>query len=319
MILQALKFVQGAVAKRDLIPAMTHFVIEKGNVRSFNGVLALNSPIDIDMTCAPKAVPMVQAITHCDDVVSLGLTSANRLRVQSGPFKAFVDCVEMEGVPHRGPEGNSIDIDGEALLKAIDVLLPFVGNDASRPWTNGVLLRGQSAFATNNVCLVEHWLGVDIPHPMNIPMAAIKEISRVKEPPTHAQMTEDSVTFHYTDGRWIRTQLFSTEWPDMAKILDRPSSPQSVPEKLFEGLAYVKPFADSLEHIHFVDGYLRTHEEAELGASYQIEGLHSEGLFRLSMLAKLEGVATSIDFGAYPEPLMFFGDNVRGAILGLRK
>jgi hypothetical protein len=318
-MLKALKFVQGAVAKKDFVPAMTHFVIEDGMVRSFNGTMALSSPIDIDMRCAPKAGPMVYAIGQCAEVVSLGLTGANRLRIQSGPFKAFIDCIEMEDVPHRKPEGEQIAFDGEALLKAIQVLTPFIGDDASRPWTNGILLRGQSAFATNNVCLVEHWLGVNIPQTINIPMPAVKELARVGMPPTHAQMTEDSISFHYTDGSWLRTQLYSTEWPDIAKVLDRPSNAQPIPEGLFEGLLYIKPFVEKPEHVYFIDGHLCTHEEPELGASYKVEGLHNEGMFRRGMLAKLEGVATSVDFAAYPDPLMFFGDKVRGAILGLRK
>jgi len=316
-MLKALKFVQGAVAKRDYVPAMTHFVIEDGHVRSFNGTMGLSSPIEIDLHCAPKAAPMVQAINHCDEVVALGLTASNRLRVQSGPFKAFIDCVELDTVPHQHPTGAQVDIKGKELLAAIDALLPFVGDDASRPWTNGILLRGQSAFATNNVCLVEYWLGVDLPHTINIPMGAVKELARIGEPPLHAQVDENSITFHYASGAWVRTQLYSTDWPDVHAILDRPSNPEPIPSTLFEGLVYVKPFVDQLQHVHFIEGYLRTHEDDELGASYKVEGLHDTGLFRLGMLAKLEGVATKIDFSS--EPVTFFGDKVRGVILGLRR
>ena len=44
-MLKALKFVQGAVSKKDLVPALTHFRIENGTVRSYNGMLALCTPI----------------------------------------------------------------------------------------------------------------------------------------------------------------------------------------------------------------------------------------------------------------------------------
>jgi len=44
-MLKELRFVQGAVAKKDFVPAMTHFRIEKGTVRSFNGNLAICSPL----------------------------------------------------------------------------------------------------------------------------------------------------------------------------------------------------------------------------------------------------------------------------------
>lgn len=319
-MLEALKFVQGAVAKRDFVPEMKHFVVQDGMVRSFNGTLALCSPIDFDVACAPQAVPMVQAIQRCEDVAALSLTKANRLRVSSGAFTALIKCVELEGLPHQHPEGKHVELDGAAMMEAIRVLTPFVGNDASRPWSNGILLRGQSAYATNNVCLAEFWLGTEMPITVNIPMAAIKEMVRIEQPPTHVQVCDHSVTFHYADGRWLRTQLYSVnDWPELRPLLERPAAPLPVPEGLFEGLEMLKPFADKLEHVHFTDGgMMRTHLEDEEGATYAVPGLHSAGIYRISMLLKLAEVATSIDFTQYPAPLMFYGDRLRGAMMGLR-
>lgn len=88
-MLKELKFVQGAVAKKDLLPAMTHFAIEGGHVRSYNGTLALSSPIPFDIDCKPKAGPLVQAIANCNDTVTLSMTPAGKLRIQSGKFWAF--------------------------------------------------------------------------------------------------------------------------------------------------------------------------------------------------------------------------------------
>jgi hypothetical protein len=36
------------------------------------------------------------------------------------------------------------------------------------------------------------------------------------------------------------------------------------------------------------------------------------------MLKLLEGVATHADFTRYPNPTLFFGDRLRGAIIGMR-
>lgn len=316
-ILETLRFVRGAVSTKDLVPEMKHFVIENGTVRSFNGVIAICSPIDFAFDCKPKAFPMVSAIGHCDEVVTLGMTDGGRLRIQSGRFKAFIECIEGETI-HLLPEGKEVPLDGEALVQGCKTLLPFVGNDASRPWTNGILLRGQSAFATNNVCLAEYWLGVDVPFTVNIPMAAIKEIVRVKQIPTHAQISDHSITIHYEDGCWIRSQLYETDWPDLSKILDRTSHQRAVPENLFEALTTIKPFVDKRGLVHFIDGEIRTHLEEGLGAGYQVDGLHGDGVYHISMLGLLEGVAKTVDFSLYPEPLIFYGDRLRGAIVGLR-
>lgn len=316
-MLKELKFVQGAVAKKDFLPAMTHFAIENGSVRSFNGMLALSSPIQCDLNCKPKGIPMVQAIGRCTETVQLSMTPTGRLAIRSGSFKAFIECIAEE-TPHVQPEGERIDFDGEAVLKAIKAVQPFIGNDASRPWTNGALLKGQSIYATNNVCLVEYWVGVDFPHVVNIPRQAIAEMVRINEPPSHAQLAENSLTLHYNDGRWIRTQLFNTEWPDLAKVLNRSHNAQGIPDRLFEGLETIKPFADKMGRVYIRGNTLSTHEEPNEGASFEIDAVVPDSIFNIEMLLLLQGVAQSFDMSAHPEPGLFFGENLRGAIIGLR-
>ncbi len=316
-MLKELKFVQGAVARKDFLPAMTHFRIEGGTVRSFNGTLALCSPIPFDIDCTPKAEPLVRAIGHCEDTITLSMTEAGKLRVQSGGFRAYIETVEG-ATPHVEPAGELVQFDGEVLMKALKTVSPFIGNDASRPWTNGILLRDQSAFATNNVCLVEYWLGVDVPFVVNIPQAAIKEMLRIDEPPIHAQIDKNSVTFHYADERWIRTQLYETAWPDLRRVLDHTCSPVPVDPRLFAGLDMISSFADELGRVYIENGVLRTHEHHDMGATYQADGLAMTGLYQIKMLSLLQGTATHADFGRYPEAALFYGDRLRGAIVGMR-
>lgn len=317
-MLKELKFVQGAVAKRDLMPAMTHFRIEGGFVRSYNGVLALCSPIDCNIDCIPKADKLVKAIGRCKDVMTMTLCPNGKLEISSGPFHVFIDCIEGE-THHVEPAGTRVDFDGAALLKALKVVYPFIGDDASRPWTNGVLLRGQSAFATNNVCLIEYWVGAIFPHVINIPEVAITEMLRIDEAPTFAQMDTNSVTFHYSDGRWIRTQLLETTWPELTKILDVECNATPIDPRLFEALESLDGFTDKAGRVYIRNGMLRTeNDDTESGAAYAVNGLGIEGAYQIKMLSLLAGVATHADFTRYPEPTMFFGDMLRGAIMGMR-
>lgn len=316
-MLKELKFVQGAIAKKDLLPAMTHFRIEKGTVRAYNGALALCSPISVDIDCTPKADTLVRAIANCTDTITLSLTPGNKLRIQSGAFRAFVDCVEGE-TPHVEPAGKEVAFDGEVLLEAIKALLPFVGNDASRPWTNGILFKGGSAFATNNVTVIEYWLGTEVPFTINVPLVALKEMLRVNEAPTHAQIDQNSITFHYTDGRWIRTQLLVTTWPELAEILNKDSNAQPVDPRVFEGLEVLKGFSDQLGRVFIKDGVMRTINGDGMGATYDIPGNDMVGCYQIGMLNLLGSVATHVDFSLYPAPCMFFGERLRGAIIGMR-
>jgi len=318
-MLKDLKFVQGAVAKKDLLPAMTHFRIEDGHVRSFNGQMAISSPIAFDINCTPKADQLVKAIAQCSDEIVLSMTAGNRLRIQSGRFRAFIETIEGETV-HPLPEGDEVHFDGEALLDACKTLKPFIGNDASRPWANGMLLQGYSAYATNNASLAEYWLGTPFPCQINIPRSCINEMLRVDEAPTHAQLHERSITFHYVDGRWIRSQLLDGEWPfeKIADILKVPCEPKPIPTELFEGIETLQKMADGTSRIYMKDGLLRTHLEEFTGAVFEVDGLDFEGCYNLAIFGLLNGVATNADFSAYPNPCLFFGEKVRGAIIGMR-
>jgi DNA polymerase III sliding clamp (beta) subunit (PCNA family) len=316
-MLAELKFVQGAIAKKDFLPALTHFRIEKGTVRGYNGTLALSSPIPLDLECTPKADPLLKAIANCTEVMSLSMTANGRLAVRSGSFKAFVDCVQGE-TPHVEPEGEDLALDGPLLLAALQALQPFVSDDASRPWSNGILLRGESAYATNNVVLVEYWLGKQLPT-INIPRSAVKEIVRIGEPPIRAQANDRCITFHYTGGRWIRTQLLVTDWPDLKKVLDVTSSAVPIDPKLFVGLETIKPFVDKIGRVLFANGVMTTHENEDEGASFECDTVLPEGIYSLEMLMLLEGVATASDWSLYPKPAMFFGNRLRGAVIGMRR
>jgi DNA polymerase III sliding clamp (beta) subunit (PCNA family) len=317
-MLKELKFVQGAVAKKDFLPALTHFCVENGTVRGYNGTIALCSPIPFDITCKPKAEPLVRAIGSCTDTVSLSLTAAGRLSVKSGKFKAFIDCVDGE-TPHVMPSGEMCEIHGEAVLAALRAVEPFIGEDAAKPWSNGVLFNGPSVFATNNVILVEYWAQRTLPIVVNIPRAAVRELLRIGEPPVRAQWDANSVTFHYDGDRWLRTQLLPDNWPDLGRVLNVQSSVAPLDPAVFDGLRYLKPFADKLNRVRFSAGNMQTHTTAEEGSSYELESVTHDGIFNIDMLASLEGVAEKIDFSLYPKPCPFFGGALRGAIIGMRE
>lgn len=317
-MLDALKFVQGSVAKKDFLPALSHFVIEDGTVRGYNGTIALCSPIPFDIACKPKAESLVKAIAGCETTVTLALTPKGRLSVRSGAFKVFVECAEGD-TPHATPEGEFIQLDGAAFLAGVKAVEPFIGDDASRPWTNGVLLRGQSALSTNNIIIAEYWTGVSFPRDVNIPRAAIKELLRINQQPTAVQLADTSITFHFEDGKWLRSQLFESAWPDFVKLLDCQSNPLPIPTEFALGLTTVKHFVDKLGRVWFNgDGVISTAPEGEEGASYVIDGFNHTGIYNVEMLIKLASCAHKVDWTAYPKPCMFFGDRLRGAIVGMK-
>jgi DNA polymerase III sliding clamp (beta) subunit (PCNA family) len=316
-MLDVLKFVQGSVASKDFVPELMHFKIENGTIRGYNGMLGLCCPIALDLNVSPKAVPFIKAIQTCKDTVQLHVTPAGKLAVKSGKFKAFIDCIEAE-FPDRPPEGVTTALSG-SLLRVLKTLAPFIAEDASRPWARGILLRGQSAFATNNICVIEHWLDQVFPVEVNLPRSAVLELIRIGVEPISIQATDQSVTFHYPEGRWLRTQTYSTKWPDLERILNVGCNRLPIPAGLFEAITDLSPFVDDLGRIFLKrDGSISTGQHEGVGASVELPEMISEGCYHFKQILLLEKVATSIDLNAYPAPCLFMGDKVRGAIVGMR-
>lgn len=317
-MLTELKFVQGSVSSKDILPALTHFAIEGNTVRGYNGVIALCSPIPFDICCKPKAVPLIRAIANCEDSIQLSLTPSNRLSIKSGKFKAFIDCVDGE-TPHVLAEGQPFAIDGKMLLQAFKVLYPLVSTDASRPWSQGILLDGSSAFATNNIILAEYWLGSSVPFPVNIPRAAIKEIVRIGEAPEGALVTNSSITFMYSGQRWLRSQLLATDWPDVRGLLNSAvGDPKPIDRELFDGLEILKPFTDKMGKIFFECNLMSTHIDCMEGATYDLHSDLGQSVYNIDMLQLLNPVVTSIDWSLYPKPCPWQGNRIRGLIVGLK-
>lgn len=319
-MLSELKFVMGGVAKKDLVPAMKHFKIEEGRITSYNGTVALSSPIAFDIDCNPQAELLFRAIESCEETVTLYMTPGGKLGVKSGKFRALVPCIE-ETTLHPEPQGNEFECDGEVLLQAFRRLEPVIGDDAARPWQAGVLLKNGFAFATCNVVLVQYWLGQDFGHVVNVPGTAVREVLRIGEPPVRAQCSDTSLTFHFSGHRWVRCQLLPTEWPPIDRIVDKGWNTVPMDNRVFETMDKLKRFVDKMGRVYFTEDLMHTEADPTQGTAIEVDGLSEslkiKGIYNRDMFMLLKGLAEHVDFSHWPKPCYFQGERWRGAIVGM--
>lgn len=314
---KALQFVRGAVARKNYDVTLTHFRIANGSIQSYNGIISLSSPIDIGLSVYPKAAPFAKAIQSCDESVALHVTATGRLAIRSGAFRAYIDCLPAEEFPEVVPEGEILSLEGTDFLSALKVVEPFIGEDASRPWARGVLFRGNYLFVTNNIVLIQHWLPASFPVEVNVPQEAISELVRIGEQPERVQVSDSTVTFFYKDGRWLRSRLYATSWPDTERVLDRECAPTPLPAGFFDALDTLSPFTEKLNAVYFSRGTAKTSVLEDEGASVEID-VGADCAFNCDHLRSLRSVVQTIDLTQYPAPCIFYGKELRGAIVGLR-
>lgn len=319
-MLDAIRFTRGAIAKKDFVAELTHFRIAQGRITGFNGMMALSAPIDLDLDVRPKADTFAKAVHACETTTTMHVTPTGRLSIKSGKFKALIECFpEEQAAEPFEPKGWPIDM-GPRFMDAIRALAPFTGIDASRPWAMGIMLQGQSAYATNNVIFAEYWHGHTMPFPMNIPKEVITELLRINEDPQQVLATENSITFYFSGDRWLRSTLYSTNWPEQAfRLFDMHQFQyEPTPDGLFEALDKLKPLLDKENRVYFRDGGVATCLSDEAGGAHvEVDDLIEGPAFSFPALTLLNGV-THIDFMPHPKPCGFLADGMRGMILGLR-
>lgn len=316
-MLNALNFVRGAIARKTYAPELSHFHISNNKIKSFNGMITLCSPIPLNIEATPEGAPFVKAIQACKETTTIHLTKAKRLAVKSGPFKAFINCLPDSNAELE-PDGKFIELPG-GLLKTFKRLHPLISRDASRKWSRGILLDGQFACVTNNVIIVQQWHPYTFPIKVNIPEEAITELLRINKEPRALQISKNSITFHFEDDRWLKANLLELEWPDVIDaILNVQSVQHEIPPLLFDAIADLMPFVDAESHMYLSKNSISTSTEQEDGSTYSIDNFNGFGLYNAKQLLLLKGVANTIDFSLYPSPAVFYGDNLRGAIVGMR-
>lgn len=319
-MLGTLQFVKGAVAKKDFIPALSHFNIQAGRISGGNGRLQINAPIGMDINVKPRALPFIAAVGKCAEEVALALTPTGRLSIHSGTFRALIEC-SNEPYPAMERRGRYVELKDTPILAAFKKVYDFIGEDATRPWCMGALLRGNSVYATNNVVIVEYWLGNDFPVEVNVPKTAVTELLRIDEEPIAIQYDEASITFHYTGDRWLTSLLYATKWPDLARLLVTPADlPQPPDTALFEACRTIRPFVDDMNRVHFTTGIVSTNRSYDIGAQVHVPSLKDVACFNVDQFLLLEGHAQYLDLSAWRDgkPCLFFGERIRGAIAGMR-
>lgn len=317
MILDALNFVKGSVAAKDLVPELTHLEIKDSRITGFNGTLSLSTPIDIPFDAIPNAVALIKSIMTCTDEVNLSLTKAGKLKLVSGKFVSFIDCLadwNTSAIPEHKEKPITT---GASLLPALRELRPFISVDASRPWSRGILLRNGSAFATNNICLVQKHIGSVCPFETVIPAIVVNELLRINEEPERISFDGNTLIFYYANKRWLRAAVLDPTWPDIDSVLTAyVKKGTELPELFFETLKQLQPFLDESRSAYFAPGQVSSSPHEEKGVTFEL-AVAEDMRFNAEQLLLLEKTANKIDFSSYPEPCGFVGNKLRGVIIGM--
>lgn len=315
-LINALKFVSVAQRKTGN-PNQVHSVFHGGFVTAFDGLLTVGHPIDEDIVACPNTLQLLTALQKCGEQQTITQLDSGRLSVKSDKFRALIPCERFDLMPYVGPDTICASID-DRIKAGFEMVSPIVSDSADRMAIAGILLQANTTVATNGHVLLEYWHGIDLPPNIFLPKPAVKAILNVGKKLTHFGFSYDSATFVFEDRSYIKTQLIAERFVSYENVINVPSNPWPLPEGFYAAVDALESFSDN-GILFFGKELAHSHHDSSVGASYELQGLpHDLMAFNAEYLQIVRKAFCSVDFQLFDSgcKAFFFGDNVRGALMG---
>ena len=316
--IQALKFI--SLAQRESgEPYQTHVVLEHKTATAYDGTLAAGIYIDEDLTACPHTDLLLAALQKAPGIVQIvqdknGLTIKTSTDDGKDKFKAHVPCLDRSIVPSVQPDVRVAPINNE-FIRGLEKIASLATENGTHVVTSSILCKDFSMIATDRHIMLEYWHGISMPT-FAMPKAAAIALVKCGKELKGFGFSPHSVTFYFTDNSWLRTQLYDAQWPDVSRILDCKTNAWSLPPEFYNGVRAVASFNDE-GFVTFKKNELASQAAEGTGASYAVLGLPAGPVFNSKYLLMIEPLAKSVDWQVEPGKAAFFGDNLRGVMLGV--
>jgi len=314
-LLEALKFVSVAQHSEGTL-IQQHCRISEGTIVAFDGGITAGQYIDESLNVCPHTATLIKALSKCTENVSITELDSGKLSVKSGKFRATVPCAPFADLPAVQPDNPCATLT-DSLKSALAACMPLALDGGEQPFTCAVLLQAGTCVSTNRHVIIEAFHGIDLPPGILIPKASVAAIVKSHKSLKSFGFSNNSATFFFEDDSFIKTQLFVDKFPDYNKILNIEENAIALPLGFYDALEKVFPFIDKdLPAVYFIDGKMCSESNSLNGANYEVEGLINGLAFNANYLKLIKEHAHRVHFNANERGMaLFFGDNVRGAIM----
>ena len=292
-LLEVVRFLS-LVSRDEGSPQDTHILIKDKTATAFNGTIGAGCIIEEDLTVAPHTKTFLNALMKCGEHYTLTQLD-NKLSIKSGPFKAIIPCIDPTLLCFPTPDANIAPID-DKFKEALSIVEKVKPENGQKIFLVANLLNGPSIIAKALIPVIldsKKLIGFGI--------------------------SQSTVTFYLEDNSFIRSQLYAEAFPDLASILNRPSTPITIPDTFFKGLDAIKEFSIN-GFVYFEDGKLLSRSSEGIGAEFEIPELKKGPVYSIKYLSLIKDIAEKIDFYVPAERdssmISFVGKGCRGVLMG---
>lgn len=321
-LLKKLRWLNAAISSKGVVEAMTHYRVAEGEIWATDGRITAGTPCDIDGAYLVPGSEFEKVLSRMTEEMEIQQGDSS-ITLKSGRFRGTIATLPLDLWGWPGcPDVRWEPMDTETL-DIIDALRPFMSDNATRPWAAAIGLQGGWAFATNNVAVA----GVALPSPpakpASLPLWAVDFVLPRRAGIEGWFVGDDYVGFLWEDGSWMRSQVYTVQFPDLLfELVEHSASEECAEVITAEWFDAYNRVADFVEH----DGPIRM-GDVEMVAGYKNATIAEEmptavpsgrdaTLWTAKYLTPVLDHATEWDPTRYPEPCPWRGPLLHGYVLG---
>lgn len=316
--LDAYSKVKAAVAANETT-FLSHICVKAGMMFATDSRMTAAAEVDFDGTFMAPAREFYHAMTVLGEIdTKLKVKDDYKLVISKSRRRVTIETLDPESFAYQLPAGDPLQIP-KGFVEALKAVSPFMSDDRTKAWANAIRIKGNKAYATNNITVAcssfANWsVDVDI----TIPDWVIQYILSRDVELEYMSYTENSVSFNWKDNSWLRSARLSQEMSDV--VLDLVDKIQvadfALTEEWKEAFGTVTQMSDDILYITpsmIKAGKGHAKIEAEV-----VSDVEEDTMWHPKYLELVINQATHFDAKGWPGACSWRGENSSGLIVGRR-
>ena len=259
--LDALNFVKPIRKKKGGFDETHCMVVDNWLVAS-DSVITMGTPVDDNLTYCPHVHNSIAAFSKIREEVSIAQISEYELSVVSGNMRTVINCIPPGSFPIPFPDNPNPEFSVfDSLQSDLKLCYPIADEKSKKAFEAGVLVNYYGVTCTDSAAIVwtNRFHEIDDFPSFVIPKKAAELVGKHKFKISGIGGSEESVTFWFENGSFLRTKNFKTDYPNVLSVIE--NSPdddyfEEIPKDFFDNVKTLKGFSkakpkDAL--IHFSD------------------------------------------------------------------
>lgn len=316
----AIAKVKSALGLKDIASHLSHFLVQGGMIMASDNRITAAAPFPFtELSFLVPGPEFERLINKFEGDCTFALDDKNMtLTLKCGKIKGTLKVLSPELVVYKPSEGQWHDLPSD-LLDALRKIRPFVSDNAVHFWALSVCIAKNAVFATNNVVVARADVSDFDGEGRLLPSWAVDYI--LAHPcKIEALITDEgSMTFMFSDGSWMKSQLIDSKFPEAAaKLIDTlPECRFALDDEWRRGYDCISSMAENIIDIH-ADKMVAIlgHGETEYTVNSPIPTDKPYSRWAKKFIDPVIAGATHFQPDIWPKPAPFIGPGLKGLIVG---